>query len=406
MKKNIKNIIKNIIQSDVNYSINLLGLGFILLGTACNYNKDVSTKSFTDGAIYRDQKVLNDTFSRIEKLNTNIKNNNITLDQYHLAKSNAWWELARDEYQLNNRLPIVEESLAQSHELLTGLEQQKILTLDTPITKSSQLARPDLWEKAQQWKKGTYFKCYTKPLAELEVQLVAVGHQVKNFGFRHAQPYILKAERLEKDIINANKSCQLQAENDAKLALLETEKQKNEQLLLNKQQEQAQLEQKKIEELKTFDVVAVAYAPIDLKKSSNLEQTMLNVQKQLQEILVDRIHFDTAQTKIQLKSAAVLDRVVAILKKYPDMIVGISGFTDTVGDATKNKILSKNRAIAVQTYLLSSGIPSSQMQIAYFGENNLQVNQQGAIKDNRRVVIRPLQVKNNKQIIWQSKMID
>jgi outer membrane protein OmpA-like peptidoglycan-associated protein len=102
----------------------------------------------------------------------------------------------------------------------------------------------------------------------------------------------------------------------------------------------------------------------------------------------------------------VLDRVVAILKKYPDMIVGISGFTDTVGDAAKNKILSKNRAIAVQTYLLSSGIPSSQMQIAYFGENNLQVNQQGAIKDNRRVVIRPLQVKNNKQIIWQSKMID
>jgi outer membrane protein OmpA-like peptidoglycan-associated protein len=64
-----------------------------------------------------------------------------------------------------------------------------------------------------------------------------------------------------------------------------------------------------------------------------------------------------------------LDKLVAILQKYPDTNIEVQGHTDSKGTASYNRNLSKRRASSVSGYLSGNGISSSRLTIKGFGES-------------------------------------
>ena len=80
------------------------------------------------------------------------------------------------------------------------------------------------------------------------------------------------------------------------------------------------------------------------------------------------IHFDTDSDRLKPDSAPVLKQVVSGLNKNPNLKLEIDGYTDSVGDAAHNLDLSKRRAEAVRSVLVSQfGIDPSRLTAGGFG---------------------------------------
>src|SRR5689334_7777713 len=80
------------------------------------------------------------------------------------------------------------------------------------------------------------------------------------------------------------------------------------------------------------------------------------------------INFDHDSDRLKPDSAAVLKQVAAGLEKNPNLKLEIDGYTDSVGDATHNLDLSRRRAEAVRSVLISQfGIEPGRLTASGFG---------------------------------------
>lgn len=70
------------------------------------------------------------------------------------------------------------------------------------------------------------------------------------------------------------------------------------------------------------------------------------------------ILFDTGKSDLKPAAKANLKQMADIMKKYPEDVLTVKGYTDDTGSSQINEKLSKNRAEAVRTTLVSNGIPS------------------------------------------------
>nr|WP_314558345.1 OmpA family protein [uncultured Capnocytophaga sp.] len=82
------------------------------------------------------------------------------------------------------------------------------------------------------------------------------------------------------------------------------------------------------------------------------------------------VYFDTAKHNINEKSRETLDKLVAILKEYPETNVVVAGHTDSQGKDAYNMGLSQRRAQAVTNYFTSKGLAASRFTTKWFGEQN------------------------------------
>jgi outer membrane protein OmpA-like peptidoglycan-associated protein len=83
--------------------------------------------------------------------------------------------------------------------------------------------------------------------------------------------------------------------------------------------------------------------------------------------LFDNLNFETGTTKLTPESLPTLDSLVAILKAYPPVSVGLEGFTDNTGDVAANQKLSLDRAEAVKSQMVGRGIDGGRISTAGFG---------------------------------------
>ncbi|MXO63148.1 OmpA family protein [Qipengyuania oceanensis] len=106
--------------------------------------------------------------------------------------------------------------------------------------------------------------------------------------------------------------------------------------------------------------------------------------------LPDGVTFATGSYSISPGFRDLLDRVATSLRQYPNSLVDVYGYTDTVGSSSSNQLLSERRAQAVANYLIQQGVASSRIRSMGFGETNLAVQTGDGVNEplNRRVEIK------------------
>lgn len=99
------------------------------------------------------------------------------------------------------------------------------------------------------------------------------------------------------------------------------------------------------------------------------------------------VHFGLDQDNISDASAQVLDRIAAVLREYPSIVVDLHGHTDSRASQTYNQELARRRAENARRYLLTQGIGAERMTIRSFGETQLLVDETNRtnLARNRRV---------------------
>lgn len=86
-------------------------------------------------------------------------------------------------------------------------------------------------------------------------------------------------------------------------------------------------------------------------------------------IKTDPIYFDYNMWYIRKESKKILNRVVELMNKYPEMVVEIGSHTDSRGNAKFNADLSQKRADATRNYILEQGIPKNRILAKGYGES-------------------------------------
>jgi outer membrane protein OmpA-like peptidoglycan-associated protein/Tol biopolymer transport system component len=83
------------------------------------------------------------------------------------------------------------------------------------------------------------------------------------------------------------------------------------------------------------------------------------------------IYFDLGKSKIRPDAAIELNKVVAIMKEYPAMVIELGAHTDCRGAAAANLKLSGARAVAAAAYIVKQGIDKTRISGKGYGESKL-----------------------------------
>jgi OmpA-OmpF porin, OOP family len=83
--------------------------------------------------------------------------------------------------------------------------------------------------------------------------------------------------------------------------------------------------------------------------------------------ITQQIHFEYNKDKIRPESFPILDAVVEVLGKNPDIKLEVQGHTDNRGGANYNKDLSNRRAGSVRKYLVAHGVATERLTSIGYG---------------------------------------
>src|SRR6186713_742347 len=81
-----------------------------------------------------------------------------------------------------------------------------------------------------------------------------------------------------------------------------------------------------------------------------------------------KILFGFDQSGLTTDARTNLNKLLAILQKYPDTNIEVQGHTDSKGTTRYNQKLSEERASTVSYYLSGNGVTTSRLTIIGFGE--------------------------------------
>jgi outer membrane protein OmpA-like peptidoglycan-associated protein len=103
------------------------------------------------------------------------------------------------------------------------------------------------------------------------------------------------------------------------------------------------------------------------------------------------IQFEFGSAKLLESSFPVLDAIIVLLEKIPEVKLEVQGHTDIVGTEDYNQKLSEDRAHSVTTYMESKGVAAERLRAIGFGTRMPladNVSDEGRAK-NRRVELIP-----------------
>jgi len=145
---------------------------------------------------------------RIKRLNDGGRR----VADYHLAKAQCWLDVSFHEYTRNDRGSFPQAALSESEKLVVAMEQgASPLPTDTPLVGEAVMLRPDLWERARTLRGEGGFECAAQKTACAEVELVHAGNEHAQQQWRHAKPYVQKAEDLLAQASSEAASCRAAA---------------------------------------------------------------------------------------------------------------------------------------------------------------------------------------------------
>lgn len=102
------------------------------------------------------------------------------------------------------------------------------------------------------------------------------------------------------------------------------------------------------------------------------------------------ILFNSGKSNFKNQTYSILETMSNIIAKYPDTDFLIEGYTDSIGNAESNRLLSVRRANAVKDYFISKGINSNRLFAFGYGEEfPIDSNDSSSGRaNNRRVVVK------------------
>jgi len=119
-------------------------------------------------------------------------------------------------------------------------------------------------------------------------------------------------------------------------------------------------------EIKTANDIDIDPLEVFLELSPELivvdEKIMINI---------NTIYFDFDKWNIRPNAAKELDKVIAVLKEHPSMIIEGGSHTDSRAREAYNEILSQKRAKATVDYIIAGGIDQSRLTSKGYGEMQL-----------------------------------
>ena len=89
---------------------------------------------------------------------------------------------------------------------------------------------------------------------------------------------------------------------------------------------------------------------------------------------IEDIYFDNNSYELKEITKEVLVEFAKYLEINNSLVIEINGFTDNIGDASDNQILSENRSKAVRDLILLQGISESRISYKGFGESSPKSN--------------------------------
>lgn len=101
------------------------------------------------------------------------------------------------------------------------------------------------------------------------------------------------------------------------------------------------------------------------------------------------ILFDSGKSDLKPQAKENISQLATIIKKYPENVLTIKGYTDSTGSDKVNTPLSAKRAEAVKTELISAGVPAATVSSLGLGSSNPvdAGTTKDALSKNRRVEI-------------------
>ncbi len=85
-------------------------------------------------------------------------------------------------------------------------------------------------------------------------------------------------------------------------------------------------------------------------------------------VQIDNIYFDYGKCNLRSDARSELNKLVAMMRKYPKMRIELRAHTDSRADSDFNQKLSDGRAKASANYLFKRGISRSRIEFAGYGE--------------------------------------
>ncbi len=124
------------------------------------------------------------------------------------------------------------------------------------------------------------------------------------------------------------------------------------------------------------------------KKDADEVQIMLKPIEKIivkDEVVLNPILFDFDKANITAQGAFELDKLVAIMTKYPNMVIAAGSHTDNIGRDKYNLNLSERRAQSTVQYVISKGIDASRITGQGYGETQPKVDCKKCTDEERQI---------------------
>jgi outer membrane protein OmpA-like peptidoglycan-associated protein len=84
-------------------------------------------------------------------------------------------------------------------------------------------------------------------------------------------------------------------------------------------------------------------------------------------VILPELLFRSRESRLSPSTLRALEPLARFLMKHPDRLVEVDGFSDGLGNIQDNLVLSKNRAEAVKSHLVTLGATAAQISAYGFG---------------------------------------
>jgi outer membrane protein OmpA-like peptidoglycan-associated protein len=141
-----------------------------------------------------------------------------------------------------------------------------------------------------------------------------------------------------------------------------------------------------IAETENLDIQNKKDSIIDIRNSDSVTRRY---------ILQKEVFYEVGTDLVDNKYHSNLNSIAQVLIDHPELNVEINGYTDKLGSADANMILSISRARNVMQYLLNNKVKQDQILINGYGEEKAGIERNEEDKQrNRKTVIRVFEIKN------------